>query len=955
MKTEDFFSLIYGQGKRVIALKTEKGLSQKFVNNDAAAAKLVELLEAQGRTVYHGCATFQSDKSRKGDNVQEVKAFWVDLDVEKDNPKKYPSLPAAVADIAAFVKALNLPRPMLVSSGGGLHVYWILTDPITPSRWLLTAKLLKDLLKYNKVKADPTRTADVASVLRPINTTNHKYNTPVRVLKTGIPTTNAAFYTLLETYANARGLDHDVPEPDVPSYIPRDVGDTSLDGGLYAELPDANTIRASCGAVRALADSRGDLPEPAWYHAMGVVVHCMDGKDVCHEWSRGHAGYNFDQTERKIHQLLGVRPTTCKVLEDHFPDACNGCPFYGKINSPIKLGFTNSEAVDTAVVEDDESDDKREIDLNPEGMPKGFAIRKEHGVTGVCHRVVVQDEDGSVESAFWAPITDIPFWPIASIADESDKHQMRIRMLYRNLTKKRDFNIPAGIAGTGGKDLRSALADRQIVVSGSNAKHVEEYLRGWMNYQVNHVDSIRTFGRMGWHKDSFLIGRNLYMEDGTVREIVPTPNAEPYARALTPKGDLDDWIKIVDKLYNVPGREHLQFLVLCSFAAPLVKLLGSTGGLFVHSHSDQSGVGKTTAERVILSVWGHWKTLETAHGRATENAINDQLGVMGNLPVMIDELTNMKSENVSAFIHAISQGQGKNRLNRNAVRNASSDANWDTIVVGSGNTRMSDKLTAQKGNPDAELARLFEFTMPSINNAMSLAESNKLLRKLEGCTGVAGEAYIKFIVKNKAVIQSLLEKEEAALQDKYNFSANERYWYKLMVVISAAHKITKKMGLLNFDRKAVSDWVGGVLAQLRGGVVEVHGGNATEEKFSLMINDLMENMLITIGDADSRRITKMDPVPVREPKSNPVGRIVLESSNPAASAITPKCWVTTRAVKQWANSRSVSYRQLLDDWIADGTLLEENKVVNLGNGVARYVGMGASRVHIFDPKLVEDV
>jgi len=71
---------------------------------------------------------------------------------------------------------------MRVDSGGGLHIYWPLKEPISREVWKVVADKLKVLTKAHKFLVDQNRTADAASILRPIEHMNRKYNPP-RVVK----------------------------------------------------------------------------------------------------------------------------------------------------------------------------------------------------------------------------------------------------------------------------------------------------------------------------------------------------------------------------------------------------------------------------------------------------------------------------------------------------------------------------------------------------------------------------------------------------------------------------------------------------------------------------------------------------------------------------------------------------------------------------------------------------
>lgn len=121
------------------------------------------------------------------DNTCAVKAFWLDLDVGAE-ADKYATQQEAAAGLRGFCGAMGLPKPFITSSGGGLHVYWPLTSELEPDKWQHYASILKQLAESWGLKQDRTRTADRASILRPVGTSNWKTGVarPVVVVLQGV-------------------------------------------------------------------------------------------------------------------------------------------------------------------------------------------------------------------------------------------------------------------------------------------------------------------------------------------------------------------------------------------------------------------------------------------------------------------------------------------------------------------------------------------------------------------------------------------------------------------------------------------------------------------------------------------------------------------------------------------------------------------------------------------------
>jgi len=134
------------------------------------------------------CTSLQSqaDKNSKGNpkakrlkqNAMSLKAIWIDVDV-KDDPHHYKTITEAWDALCKFRRVACLPQfSAVVSSGGGLHLYWISKTPLAPDAWQHYADGLKALLLKHGVKCDAGLTTDSARLLRIPGTRNHKYTPP---------------------------------------------------------------------------------------------------------------------------------------------------------------------------------------------------------------------------------------------------------------------------------------------------------------------------------------------------------------------------------------------------------------------------------------------------------------------------------------------------------------------------------------------------------------------------------------------------------------------------------------------------------------------------------------------------------------------------------------------------------------------------------------------------------
>ncbi|NBS70218.1 hypothetical protein EBT31_15095, partial [bacterium] len=125
----------------IVGLKKTGVPEQVFVETLDEVDGVADDLLARDFDVYFACAKYETNKSRTTDNVKAVKAFWLDVDCGEGKP--YATQTEGLEALKAFCGAVGLPRPCMVNSGRGLHVYWPFTADITREQWKTAATRLK--------------------------------------------------------------------------------------------------------------------------------------------------------------------------------------------------------------------------------------------------------------------------------------------------------------------------------------------------------------------------------------------------------------------------------------------------------------------------------------------------------------------------------------------------------------------------------------------------------------------------------------------------------------------------------------------------------------------------------------------------------------------------------------------------------------------------------------------
>lgn len=180
------FEALWRSPDEIHQIAVKDAETEKFYNipvkDVAEALSLADKHDQAGDDVYFACAEYLSPDNRKATNASGAFAFWMDFDCGEKKAaqdKGYATIEDAEAAIEHFCKETGLPLPThVVESGGGLHVYWVLDALLPREEWRESATKIKALTQTHGLLADPSRTADIASVLRIPGTLNHKYDPP---------------------------------------------------------------------------------------------------------------------------------------------------------------------------------------------------------------------------------------------------------------------------------------------------------------------------------------------------------------------------------------------------------------------------------------------------------------------------------------------------------------------------------------------------------------------------------------------------------------------------------------------------------------------------------------------------------------------------------------------------------------------------------------------------------
>lgn len=872
-------------------------------------------LDAAGYTVYHACAGYREQSiereirtergretkrvSRVQANVKLVRAFWLDLDVgapEAGKPPKYVSQAAAVSGLGAFLASTKLPRPMIVSSGYGVHVYWPLTETMLAGQWKAVAEGLKSLTKVLGTCVDQTRTADEASVLRPIGTHNRKIAEQpqaVRLLSDCDPIDPKAFGERVSAALKVHGIR--------PAGARRGDADMTNVNPVTLIVPDgyqassAKLVADRCNQIKLLRDSGGNVSEPQWYRAIQVLDKTTEGEAIIHEWSRPYSGYSYEETQRKVLQIKNMGPTTCLVLEETNPEGCKGCPFRGRIASPIQLGVDIKEAPAPVIQQVVRDNVLETIELPKPPHPFKRGDDKNPGL-------YMEIEPG-------VPVRFYPYdlFPIELAFDEQEKFMTAKVRHHLPLEGWSDFPFRASLVGSV-KEFGGAMIDRGVFPE--NAKVMAIYMDNYLKVLQSKTKTRQLHNAMGWKEENtkFLLGKSMFIKGGHVEPAGLSRRVSKNAvEGIEHKGESGRWREAVAYLGQNGLEGHL-FGFLTGFGSPLLKFTGFNG--CVMSLLGDSNAGKSLTAIMALSIYGSYNKLRLGKSD-TLNARIERMNSLSNLPVYVDEFTNTEPKEASEFIYMASQGRGREKLFADStVRDA---AEWSSITMVSSNKSVSGMLRLGKDNVEAEMLRLFEFWVPRY--PWFEMQNREMYELVKANYGHAGEVYIRYLVENSERLPAMIRAVEQRIVSEVGFEGRERFWVSTAAVNLTGLIIASQLGIMpaavasgdTFRR--LFDWVAATIRGMRVGLDESKVDYV--DVLGQFLNDHAPNTII-IEDHDAG-VGKLLPTVTRTPSRELLVREERHSHLTYIDRKTLHTWLTKRQIDFTQMKRSLASFRILRD------------------------------------------
>ena len=895
METKEFLQRALGEGGFYCvfaSLGSENRRVQKFYDSiDAVLTKAQELDEA-GFDAYFALATFEEAGSRKVTNVKELRTFFLDLDCGPS--KDYENQNEAMLALRGFCKKLDLPKPLLINSGRGIHVYWFLSEPISMEEWLPVAETLKRLCAEHNLLADPAVTADAARVLRVPRTHNHKPDPPVSVSFFGSDVPKPLDIDVFKEYLGAELIP--VPTRHIPSGS-NAVMDALLGNkkNTFKDIVLKTRAGNGCEQIKNVLVNQQDISEPLWRAGLSIAKFCEDGQKAAHLMSKNHPEYNTADTIKKMDLIKG--PYLCDTFDEFSPGICSECPNRGKIKSPISLGSSIREATEEDNVVEAPSIDLPDAPINTYTIPAYPAPYFRGANGGVYTRVTLPDGDVTEK-----PIYHNDLYVVRRLWD-GELGEAIVMRLHLPKDGVREFTIPL-TAVNSREEFRKQMSMYGVAVS--KMDEIMHYTTTWVNeLQANSVAD-EAHKQFGWTDDqckSFILGNQEIFGD-RVEFNPPSNQTMGLFPAFEPKGTLEEWKETIN-FYNRDGFELHQFVVGSSFGSILMNL-SPVNCAALHIHSKESGVGKTTAIAAAVSVWGRPEEL-IINERDTFNTKMHRGEIYHNLPLYMDELTNSSANELSNLAYQLTGGRQRGRMTSGGNAERYRGDAWKLLSVTTGNTSIIERVSMAKAMPKAEAQRILEVKVDRLfSGAEEKEEQDRFSAALSNHYGTAGKEYVQYVISNLDAVTKLIDEVRGKVDKAAGLTSENRFWSAFATNTMAGLILAKRAGLIDYDIGKIFKWAVSMLKQNQHYVSDMNA--SVEEVLNDYIHEHWGNVLWIKSTDDLRKQNQNGLDSLVVPEALPRGKLVARYETDLK-----KAYLIPKPLRIWCGEQQINYTAFLEE------------------------------------------
>jgi Domain of unknown function (DUF927) len=766
------------------------------------------------------CTSVQRENggSRRARNALASCILFTDSDVDPDDPKKYPSLDHAIADILHFCQLLGIPKPsIMVASGGGLHCYWLSDKTLKIEDWRPFAEGLKAAAMASNVKIDVAVTADVVRILRVPGTTNYKYDPPqpVRILQKFTNGQRHDFATVMAPVLEFAPVERrGSPRPIHIAEAFQHLGAPTIGEGIevrHAPPLPFGPIKDECGWLREAYETGGEkFTNFQWNLTTLCATWLEDGNDIAHRLANKYPRYRYEQTqalwdrknrERRDNPEIGW--PKCRTIEGSGSKHCASCVHLARDQSPLHIGLRAIGPTARAQAE------IQEIEalggkIPPElRLPEGYCVDEKNRI---CKYVATEiGTRGKVVPGRLIMLLKSQVTHPSFLCKESQYGISFIVAVERGKTWEvflRSSDMAKG-------KLHPFMLTKMVLHNHEVMPMIEKFAQSWLDKLRVEDAAVHDTGHMGWRyregeRIGFAAGNVLYCSDG-VETQMRTAGEDEFRSWYVPTGKREPWLKAC-KLLTDRKRPELDILIATAFAAPLMTFAGTLYGATLSIYGDP-GTSKSTGQQVAASVYGSPKqTRESLN--STPKSVLGRLGRTRNLPGFWDDIQDEKhQESLFQAMFVASEGTEGGRLNPDATMKARLE--WQTLLVVCSNASFVDFLANKQKSTTAGMRRVFEIAFYKRDNEPGMinpVDAGDVFQELNHNYGVVGAEYARILANEHNELATLVKEATKRFCLQVQGRNDENYWWGMCGTLLVGAALANRLGA-ELDLKVMEEFL----------------------------------------------------------------------------------------------------------------------------------------------------
>lgn len=329
-----------------------------------------------------------------------------------------------------------------------------------------------------------------------------------------------------------------------------------------------------------------------------------------------------------------------------------------------------------------------------------------------------------------------------------------------------------------------SLSNYGIMVNSENAKNLIRYFTDIESLNSDVIVEQISTSKLGWISDEFMpYGENIVFDNENNLKSV-------FDSVKESCGDRQKWYSIVMDIRKENKMETMIYIA-SSFASILVEPLNALP--FVVSLYGTTGKGKTVALMLATSIWANPSEGQyMSDAKATATALEMRLSFLNSLPLMLDDMAQVKNQydgDFSQLIYLWCAGKGKDRANRNLGLNA--PTTWRNVIIT--NSEHSLITATMQGGA---VNRIIDVEM---SDGYIFENGNKIVEILKNNYGFAGREFVELIQSisqddlkdlQKSFYEKIVERAKAKGVEK-----EEKQILPMSILLTADYLIEKHLFL----------------------------------------------------------------------------------------------------------------------------------------------------------------